>query len=204
MRRKTWVALALVVVCTTAVFAQDTQSKQQPPQMSAEQKAQMDAMMKYMTPGDAHKALGSMIGTWNAKVTMWMAPDAPPQSSTGTSVNSWVLGKRFVQQKFTGTFMGQPFQGIGYTGYNNAKKEYIGTWMDTASTGVMTSTGTAAGDGKSYTFKSTMTDPTSGNDITSETRIMVADADHHTMEMWDKGPDGQMHKMMQIDYSRKK
>lgn len=201
MRLKFWVALVLVAVCAMPVLAQENQKQQQ---MTAEQKAQMDAWMKFMTPGEGHKTLANMIGTWDAKVSMWNAPDAPPQTSTGTSVNSWVLGNRFVQEKFTGMFMGMPFEGVGYTGYDNAKKQYVGTWMDNMSTGVMTSTGTSSDNGKSYTFKSTMTDPTSGKDTPGETRVTVTDADHHTMEMWGPDKDGKMVKMMQIDYTRRK
>jgi hypothetical protein len=30
------------------------------------------------------------------------------------------------------------------------------------------------------------------------------DADHHNFEMWMSGPDGKMHKAMEIQYVRKK
>jgi hypothetical protein len=35
--------------------------------------------------------------------------------------------------------MGMPFEGLGYTGYDNVKKQYFGTWIDSMSTGIMTS-----------------------------------------------------------------
>jgi len=199
MRRQSWVALAMVVVCTSLVG--QTQ-KQQP--MSPEQQKAMDAWKAFMTPSEGHKAPNGMVGTFKAKVTMWQQADAPPQISTGTSVNTWVLGHRYIEQKFTGSFMNMPFEGIGFTGYDNGKKEYVGTWMDNFSTGMMTSTGTSSDNGKTYTFKSTMTDPMTGKDTPGETRVTVADADHHTMEMWSPGPDGKVYKMMQIEYSRKK
>jgi hypothetical protein len=41
-----------------------------------------------------------------------------------------VLGGRFVEQRYAGNFMGQPFSGLGYTGYDNYRKKYIGSWMD--------------------------------------------------------------------------
>ncbi|HEY8712202.1 MAG TPA: DUF1579 family protein, partial [Thermoanaerobaculia bacterium] len=131
-------------------------------------------------------------------------PGAPAQTSTGISVNTWVLGNRFVQQNFTGSFMGMPFQGIGYTGYDNGKKEYVGTWIDNFGTGVMTSTGNTPDNGKTYTFKSMTTDPMTGKDMPGESHMTVVDADHHMMDMWAPSPDGKMFKMMQIEYSRKK
>ena len=199
MKIRALVATVLLVLCTS-VFADEPKKKE----MSAEEKAAMEAMMKAMTPGDAHKLLDGMVGTWDAKVTMWMDPSQPPMVSSGTSENSWVMGNREVMQKFTGNFMGQPFQGVGYTGYDNVKKQYWGTWMDTMSTGVMVSTGNTSDNGKTWKFMSSMADPMTGKDAPMEERITIADKDHHTFEMWSAGPDGKMMKMMEIAYSRKK
>ena len=188
-------ALAL---CTSALFADDT--KKSGDDM---QKAQMEAWMKASTPGDAHKKLEHMVGSWNVTVKSWMAPGAPPMESTGTAENSWVLGKRWVQEKFTGSFMGMPFEGIGYTGYDNIKQAYVGTWMDNMSTAVMTSTG-KGGAGNTYEFTSTMDDPMTGKSAPVTEKVTFTDADHHSMEMWGAGPDGRQFKMMEIAYSRKK
>jgi hypothetical protein len=201
MKLKVCIALAMVLVCF-AIPALAQEQKQ--PQMTAEQKAQMDAWMKYATPGEGHKILESMIGTWDAKVSMWEQPGGQPQVSTGTATNRWIFGNRYVEQKFTGTFMGMPFEGIGYTGYDNAKKQYFSTWFDNMGTGLMTSTGNTADKGKTFTFKSMMTDPMTGKDMPGETRVNVADADHNTFEMWGAGPDGKNFKMMEIAYTRKK
>ncbi len=197
MKVKVWLVLALLIVC--AAGAQE----QKQPQMSAEEKAQMEAWQKYMTPGEGHKALDQMVGTWETKVTMWQQPGAQPTVSSGVSENHWVLGNRYVEERFKGTFMGMPFEGIGYTGYDNAKKQYFGTWIDNFGTGVMTSTGNTT-DRKLWTFKSNNTDPMTGKDMPVESRMTVADADHHLFEMFSPGPDGKMFKMMEIAYTRKK
>jgi hypothetical protein len=76
--------------------------------------------------------------------------------------------------------------------------------MDNFGTGVMTSTGGTADNGKTWNFKSTSTDPMTGKDMPGESRVTVTDADHHTVEMWGPAPDGKMYKMMEITYSRKK
>jgi hypothetical protein len=211
MKIHVWVAAASIAVCSVA-FA-DTKkdapkpaapaAAQQQQQMSPQQQAEMEAMMKAMTPGPQHKMLDGMVGDWNAKVSMWMQPGAPPASSEGTSENRWILGGRYVEQKFNGSVMGQPFSGVGYTGYDNVKKQYWGTWIDSMSTSIMHSTGSTT-DGKAWTFTSTMADPLTGKDAPVEERINVVDADHHVWEMWSPGPDGKMFKMMEITYSRKK
>jgi len=197
MKTKVWMALALLVVCTSVVA--DEPKKEMP----ADQKAMMEAMMKAMTPGEPHKLLDNMVGTFDAKVSTWMQPGAPPMVSTGTSVNSWILGGRFVEQKFSGSFMGQPFAGIGYTGYDNIKKQYWGSWMDSMSTGVMMSTGSTSDNGKTWKFTATMPDPMTGKDAPMEEKVTVTDKDHHMFEMWSPGPDGKMFKMMEISYTRK-
>ena len=197
MRKILTLGFALAL-CTSALFADD-------PKKAADdmQKAQMEAWMKASTPGDAHKKLDGMVGTWNVTVKSWMAPGAPPMESTGSAVNSWVLGGRWMEEKFTGSFMGMPFQGIGYTGYDNIKKQYVGTWMDNMSTAVMTSTG-KGGSGNTWEFASSMDDPMTGKTMPVTEKVTFTDADHHTMEMWSPGPDGKMFKMMEIAYSRKK
>jgi hypothetical protein len=200
MKIRVLFATALFVLCTSA-FAQEAQKKEM---SAADQKAAQDAMMKMIMPGEGHRLLDGMVGTWDAKVSMWMDPSQPPQVSNGTSENSWVLGNREVMEKFSGTFMGMPFSGVGYTGYDNMKKQYWGMWMDTMSTAPMTSTGKTDDGGKTWSFNSSMPDPMSGKDAPVTQKVTITDKDHHTVEMWTPGPDGKLFKMMQIEYSRKK
>jgi hypothetical protein len=198
MRCRTMAATVLVAFTAALAFADDPKAKAGPSQ------AEMEAMMKAATPGDAHKKLNPMAGTFTADVKMWMQPGAPPSGGTGVAENRWALDGRFLQQNFTGTFMGMPFTGVGYTGYDNIRKKYIGTWMDTMTTSMMISTGTANADGKSYTFTSSMDDPMTGKSSPVKETVTVVDDDHHTLEMWGAGPDGKMFKMMEIAYTRKK
>jgi hypothetical protein len=167
-----------------------------------QQAMEMEMWAKMAAPGAPHAELAKLAGTWNTVVTMWMEPGAEPQVSTGVSENKMVLGGRWLEQHYNGDFMGQPFQGVGYTGYDNFKKQYIGTWMDTASTSAMMTTGKQEAAGK-MTFTGTMDDP-SGNAIPTKQVMTVVDADHHSYEMWVTGSDGKMAKTMEIQYTRKK
>jgi len=199
MRCRILAVTVLVALTATLTFADDPKAKS-----DAQQKAEMDAMMKAATPGDAHKKLNPMAGTWTTDVKMWMAPGAPPAGGGGVAENTWTLDGRFLEQHFTGNFMGMPFTGVGYTGYDNIKKKYVGTWMDTMTTSMMISSGQADADGKSITFTSTMDDPMTGKSSPVKEKVTVVDEDHHTLEMWGAGPDGKMFKMMEIAYTRKK
>lgn len=202
MQMKIWFATALFVISTATVALAQEMKHDMP--MPPEQKAAMDAMMKAMTPGDAHKLLNAMVGSWETKVTMWMSPGAEPTVTSATAETKWILGNRYLEERFRGEFMGMPFLGIGYTGYDNVKKEYWGTWIDNMSTGVMKMTGTTADQGKTWKFTGTNADPMTGKDMVAEEHVTVADADHHTSEMYGPAPDGKTFKMMEIAYSRKK
>lgn len=202
MRKIYSTALALVFLVGGAVSVANAQPKRD---KAAEQKAMMDAMMRAGTPGDAHKKLDGMAGTWDAKVKMWMEPGAQPMESSGKAVNEWVLSGRWLQQKFDGSMMGMPFSGIGYTGYDNIRKTYVGTWMDSMSTGVMSSSGTGGdASGKTWTFTATSLDPMSGEPVSCDEKITWVDKDKHVFEMNCPDMDGNMYKMMEITYTRKK
>ena len=200
MRSRILAATVLAALTATLALADDPKAKAAAP----DEKAAMEAMMKAATPGDAHRKLSPMAGSFTADVKMWMAPGTPPAGGAGVAENSWALDGRWLEQKFAGNFMGMPFTGVGYTGYDNIKKKYVGTWMDTMTTSMMISDGKAEADGKSFTFTSSMDDPMTGKSSPVKEKVTVVDDDHHTLEMWGAGPDGKMFKMMEIAYTRKK
>ena len=189
MKLKVCLSLCAILV-SSFVFAQD-------------QKTAMDAMMKAASPGEAHKKLASFAGTWDATVTTYMRPDAPPAVSHAVATNKSILGGRYLQQEVNGEFMGVPFNGVGYFGYDNLKQQYIASWIDNMGTGMMTLTGTMDSPTR-YTFKGSAPDPTSGKDSPFEERWIISDDDHQTLEMYGAAPDGKMVKMMEISYSRRK
>ncbi len=194
--------LALAAAVAAAAVAQAEEAKKaggKPP----DPKAMEEAMAAAATPGEPHKKLEPLVGTFEAHVKTWMDPSKPAEESTGTSENRWVLGNRFVESHFEGTFMGKPFSGMGWTGYDNVAKKYVGTWIDSMGTGIMMSTGKAERSG-ALAMSGTVLDPMTGKPQTFREKTTVADADHHTMEMWGPGPDGKSYKMMEIHYQRKK
>lgn len=204
MRITTTVVLTLLVVVgigTGQVVAQQAQGGQL--EMTAEQKAMMEAWMKAGTPGDDHKFLEPMIGTWTVKVTSWETPAGPPTTSLGTAERAWVLGGRFLKETFKGEFNGMPFEGLGYTGFDNLKKKYIGTWMDSMSTMTLMLTGTADRATKVLTMSGTMDDAMTGKPMAIKSMTRILDNNRHVYEMYGPDKDGKQFKMMEIAYSRK-
>jgi hypothetical protein len=200
MHVRTHVALALglaLVVSAPAIA-------QEPAGQKPDEKAMMDAWMKYASPGEGHKKLASSVGTWDVKVQSWMAPGAQPNTSTGTSEVRWVLGGRYLEERFRGNMMEQPFEGIGYTGYDNFRKEYVATWMDSMSTAMMRMTGKADAGGKTMTFTGTMDDLMTGKPAQVRSVFTEVSPDHHMHEMYTPAPDGREFKTMEMHYTRKK
>ena len=94
---------------------------------SAEQQAMIDAWKKAGEVGPAHGRLKAMAGNFDTTTRVRMKPGAPPQESKGKSEHKLVFDGRFLQQEFKGSMMGQPFTGIGVTGYDNTRKKYVGS-----------------------------------------------------------------------------
>ena len=71
----------------------------------------MEVYKKVGTPGDHHKLLAKLVGSWTTKTRSWMEPDKPPMETTGMCEQKMLLGGRYLQQKYTGDMMGEPFTG---------------------------------------------------------------------------------------------
>ncbi|MFB3904806.1 MAG: DUF1579 family protein [Acidobacteriota bacterium] len=78
--------------------------------------------------------------------------------------------------------MGMPFEGLGLWAYDNIKKEYVSTWADSMSTGIMVSRG--------KTRK-------------SREVLRIEDAGKFQAGMFETGPDGKKFKSMEMVYTRK-
>lgn len=163
--------------------------------------AMMEAMTRAGTPGERHAVLEAFEGNWKATVTMHMEPGAPPMVMEGAMNSAWILDGRFLEQRFTGNFMGQPFQGTSLWGYDNAAGRYVGLWIDNMSTHFALSMGELSADGKVFTMNGTKTDPMTGEPAHTVEQITIDGPDQHTMVSWDLH-DGQRIKSMEIVYTR--
>jgi hypothetical protein len=124
--------------------------------------AEMKAMMAYSTPGEMHELMARDNGPWREQVTMWMKPGAPPQTFTASVKSEMLMDGRYQQQTHSGEWMGMPFNGISTTGYDNARKVFVNTWIDNFGTGIMTSEGRYNPATKTIEFKGKVTDPMAG------------------------------------------
>jgi hypothetical protein len=143
-------------------------------------------------------------GTWTGEVSMWMAPGQEPSKSTSTCVNRMILGGRYQESKHSGNMMGMPFEGVSTTGYDNAKKVFVNTWIDNMGTGIMTMEGPWDEASKSVILKGKSIDPMTGKEMDLREVFTMIDDNTQLMEMYAVGPDGKEFKTMEIKFTRNK
>lgn len=212
MQRKT-LAMLLSMLCCTGAFAQDTPAPTEEtpaapaaapaaPEMTAEQKAMMDAYAKMGEIRAEHKRMDYFVGNWKTKNTMQMDASSPPQTSEGTASMAWILDGHYIESRMTGDMMGQPFEGRGLSGFDNLEGKYFATWADTMSTGHFVAWGTYDEATKTYTYTADMNDPMKPGTKTP-VRIVekIVDDNHFTFE-WYETHDGKEAKTMTIEYTR--
>jgi hypothetical protein len=169
----------------------------------------MDEMMKRwgeaMTPGAAHKNFEQFVGKWDVEAKVWMnGPKGEPSVSKGSAEYKLALGGRFLEQEFSGEMMGQPMNGVGYTGYDNFGKKYVSFWIDNMSTAMSTMEGSMDKEGKTLTMWGKMDEPATGEKgkkVKYVTRVV--DKDKHVFESYDVTSYGEKQPVLVITYTRK-
>lgn len=162
----------------------------------------METYRKAGTPGEPHRALAKLVGSWETRSWGWMEPDKPPVTSTGTCEQELVLDGHYLQQTYTGDMMGQPFTGISLLGYENHTGKYQSIWIDTMSTGVYFFEGTASRDGRTIRQESRYNDPVHGPSIwRTVTRIKDDNTIEFEMFLTPKGK--KEIRMMEMTITRK-
>lgn len=199
--KKTLLFFALVLTLSFGyAFSSVANQKEDMDKMKAEY---MDKWTEYATPSEGHKVLEQLVGNWEYTLKYWSSPDTPPEESTGTNDVKWILGGRFLEMDVNGRSMGQPFEGMGIMGYDNAKKEYVNTWIDSMGTGMMNATGSYDAETKTLTETGSYTDPMAGQQTFKGVTKFI-DEDNVSYEMYISGPEGKETRVMEINYTRKK
>jgi len=189
---------AAALVATSAL----AQSGHEPPKMTPEQMAEMEAYMKAGTPGAPHKALAATAGAYDLKIKSWHEPGGPAMEDTGTATRTMILGGRVLVEDVESSMMGMPYAGHGTMGYDNVTGKYWSTWTDSMSTGMMMSQGSC--DAKNAcTFTGSWNDPVKKAVVTARMTSRWTSPTTEVFEMYGPGRDGKEMKMMEINYTKK-
>jgi hypothetical protein len=192
----TLTCLCLVLSASLAV------AKEKKQESKMDQQAMMEMYQKLATPGEPHKQLASLAGSWTTQTKEWMEPGKPPTESAGNCDFKMLLDGRFLQQEFTSEMMGQPFSGVGISAYDNLRKRYVTAWIDTMGTGIFMMEGTASADGKTITLRGQHDEPGGGH-MMHRAVWKIVDGNTQTFDMYGTHKHGKEMKMLEIAYTRK-
>jgi len=154
-------------------------------------------------PQKEHEFLKQFEGTWDSTTKFRMAADQPWMESKGTETNT-LLGGFWLLSESKGEMFGQPFRGVGTTGYDPYKKKYVSTWVDSMMPCLSIGEGTVDASGKVLTVAISSTDCESGKPCTMRMTQEVKDKDTTTWSMYMNGKDGKEFQCMTGESKRKK
>jgi hypothetical protein len=150
--------------------------------------------------------LENFIGRWDLACKMWMdGPEKPPTETKGTSEVKWILGGRYTFEEMKGQIMDMPHLGMGITGYDNFRKQYVSFWIDNTSTAMYNSLGEFDASKKVLTSLGKMDEPMTGEkDKTVKYVMQIVDKDKHVFSVYDLVGTANEFKVVEITYTRKR
>jgi hypothetical protein len=163
----------------------------------------MEVYKKLAIPGDPHKRLAKLEGSWTTRTKAWMGPDQPQAEGSGTCEQRMLLGGRYLQQEYTGQMEDGPYTGINLIGYDNHSKKYVSTWIDSMSTAIYCFEGTGSPDGRTITQECRYDDPVRGP-IRWRSVSRIIDDDTMEYEMYITPEGGTEQKEMEMTVTRKR
>ncbi len=204
--------LCSILVCASACAINPALAQEKKPGAETKTPAMpgMDEMMKKwmeaITPGDNHKRLADMVGSWETTSSVWMqGPGNPPAITKGTAEFKLIMDGRYLLQESKGEMMGMPFTGMGVTGYDNFNKKYVSFWIDNLSTAMFTSEGAYDQSGKVLTLYGKMDEPMTGeHDKNVKYVSRTISPDKHVFEIHDLAIGEPNTKVAEVVYARKK
>ena len=151
---------------------------------------------------EQHKWLKTGVGTWDATVKVWYAPNAAPITSQGRETGELLPGGLWLISRFEGDIAGMPYAGAGIWGYDPTEKKYVGTTVDSMTPHIMTTKGDYDPDTKTMTTTAEGRDPITGKPVHFKMTTQFPDDNTRLFEMNVVGDDGKLWKMMEIKYTR--
>ena len=196
-----FIHLAVTTLCM-ALTVSTVLAKEKKRETPMDQQAMMELWKKLATPGEPHKLLASLAGSWTTTTKEWTEPGKPPTESTGTADMKMLLDGRFLYQEYHAQMMGQPFSGVGIDAYDNMTKKYVTAWIDTMGTGIFMMEGRAGADGKTITLRGSHSEP-GGGTMSHRAVWMIVDNNSQTFEMYGAHGKEKEMKFLEITYTRK-
>jgi hypothetical protein len=114
-------------------------------------------------PGDEHKILEKMAGTWDQEIKYFMQPGQPPMIAKGSCTNTMVLGGRFLMTESKGGEPPMVVESLTFMGFDRRHMKYTMVGMDTMGTYYITAAGIYDDSTKSIVMSGEDEDPVMGH-----------------------------------------
>jgi uncharacterized protein DUF1579 len=165
----------------------------------------MQACILAGTPGPQHEYLARSVGVWSGKTQMWFGPGAEPVRGECTNTVASLFDGRYTTSEVAASLPGLgSFEGRGVNGYDNVSGQFVGSWYDSHSTGIMTGVGVLSSDSKTLTWTYTVNCPVTRKPTALREVQTTTGPDTQTFEMFTTDPaSGREYKCMHIDYTRR-
>jgi Protein of unknown function (DUF1579) len=199
-------AIAIAGALVLSIGRTDAQDKaKSEAKPAADTQEMMKKFMEFSNPGEGHKFLDQFVGKWDLVTRMWMeGPDKPPNETKGASESKWVLEGRFLLEESTGQMMGMPYKSLNYIGFDNYKKKYVLSYIDSMGTAMYTGEGKLDPSNKVMTVFGKMDDYIMGErDKPVKYVTRVISKDKHVFEIYDEVGGPNEYKAVEIIYTRK-
>lgn len=148
------------------------------------------------------EVLSPQVGTWAGTMSTWLMPGEPYDVQAVTSTAQWTVGGKFLERRFEGLFMGQPFQAAMLTGYDDNAGHYVAAWVDSATTAMLALQGSHDEATQTLTLEGSMKlVRLIGSGVDVRSRLVMSDPDALRIEI-SIGRFGIYFKAHQIELTR--
>ena len=196
-----------VVLASASISGSSSIPSQQPQpgewMIEFDQAKGMEAWMQSMEPSKFHNFLARFVGDWDVEFQIYMQAGAEPMKSKGTAKIYWQFPGKWLAQDNKASFMGQVMNSFSLTGYDNVKRQFVGTLVDSMSTEMKSFKGGLSPDGKVLTMYGEMDEPITGENAKMvKYQTFITDGDHHVLEV-SEILYGEPWVVVRIEYTRK-
>ena len=160
---------------------------------------------KYLRPNDNHAWLGQFLGEWDTTTRLSMMPGQPPLESRGKCTVRWLMEGRWLQSESEGSMMGLPVRSVSTLGYDNFKKKYVQSMVDSFQTCLLTAEGFRDQAGTALHLYGTLDEYLTGeHDKAVRYTLRLLSPDRYVLEVHDLAIGEANTKVVEVEYVRRK
>lgn len=159
---------------------------------------------KEAEPAKEYRLLKQMVGEWESEFEAIAGPGQPAEKSKGTETVR-AIGQFWVVAENKASAMGVSFTGVLTVGYEAEKKKYVGTWIDSMNSRMVTYDGTLDDSGNVLTLHTEQANPMAGGKLSKFKDVLeIKSKDHKVLTSSVQGDDGKWVTYLTVNYRRKK